>query len=160
MENKGYKNMIIYTDDDPDDREFFETALGEIAPNRDLQVFKDAEAMLTSLEELSSTPPELIFLDINMPGKNGKECLKDIKNHDVLKNVPVIMMTTSMDERDVKDTYELGASLFVTKPPSYIDLIRVLRHIFGLNFQKLFQKQDLSSFVFQSQMSLSINGHR
>lgn len=120
------KNLVFIVDDDPDDRESIRDAF--VANNHDHDyVFMENGNLL--LEFLSVQPasdhPAIILLDLNMPGKDGKEILKEIKEHSTLRKIPIVIITTSSSEKDRDVAYELGANCFVTKPDSFRDLLQV-----------------------------------
>ena len=94
-----------------------------------------ADDLLQELKELSH--PDLIFLDLNMPRKTGKECLKEIKSHRELTDLPVIIYSTSAGAPDVDETYQCGASLFVQKTTSIEQLQAVFSRIFEMDMRQL-----------------------
>lgn len=130
------KNNIVQTckkffiaDDDPDDLELFIEALQQIdAECECVTAFNGLEA----LDKLSKQPfyiPDFIFLDLNMPRMNGKECLVEIKKSDRLKKIPVIMYSTSGERKYIQETMELGAVFFFQKPNRFGEFIQALQHI-------------------------------
>lgn len=119
---------ILFIDDDPDDREFFELALSNITANIDYSAHSSATEALRALQ--SNAPgPDLIFLDINMPMMDGREFLTRIKSIDSLKHIPVIMFSTASDWDTIKESIGLGAASFITKPTRLETLIDLLRPI-------------------------------
>ncbi|MBA2610733.1 MAG: response regulator [Bacteroidetes bacterium] len=86
-------------------------------------------------------------MDINMPGKNGKECLKEIKADEDLKDIPTVMYTTSTSEQDINEAYHTGANLYVPKPYSFSSIIMILKSIFTFKWKQLFKKPDKKDFV-------------
>lgn len=105
--------MII--DDDTDDRFFFKEALRKMLSSVECLEANDgieAIELLRKAEQL----PTFIFLDLNMPRMDGRECLKQLKRDDKLKHIPVIMYSTSFSEESINELYELGASRFLNKP--------------------------------------------
>jgi CheY-like chemotaxis protein len=120
----------LIVDDDADDRDIFEVALQEAAPNVHLiQATNGLEALrlLKSLKPVDF--PEKIFMDINMPNLDGKECIREIKKDPELRNIEVIMYTTSSADREKDACMKLGASAYVTKPTDISDLITILKGI-------------------------------
>lgn len=117
---------FLLADDDVDDTEIFIEALSQIAP--DIQCHT-AENGLELFEWLSKHPdkPDVIFLDINMPLMNGWETLKKLKDTSDYRGIPIIMYSTSSAKRDVDRAYQLGVSLFLTKPEDYRELSEILR---------------------------------
>jgi len=133
MNNKTVN--IILAEDDADDRILFQYALEEAATSVNLSTVKDGESLLNVLYGTHETPFDYIFLDINMPGKNGKECLKQIRNDRKFDKVPVVMLTTSSNQKDIEETYSKGASLYITKPCYHSELISILKKVFSLNWK-------------------------
>lgn len=85
------------------------------------------------MQELHALPPEqlpvLILIDLNMPGKDGREALREIKNNDILLGIPTIVLTTSSSARDRQTTYSLGANCFITKPDTFNKMVEMARCI-------------------------------
>jgi CheY-like chemotaxis protein len=117
---------IYLIDDDMDDVELFREALEEVNPSISLQYANDGYEAVKTLTERKSALPDLIFLDISMPIFSGLQCLASFKKDDQLKDLPVIMYTTSSQEREIRTARELGASAFVTKPNDFKVLKRLL----------------------------------
>ncbi|MEJ7588012.1 MAG: response regulator [Ferruginibacter sp.] len=90
--------------------------------------------------------PDIVFLDLNMPGKNGKECLKEIKENPRFKALPVIIYSTSAHTKDIMDTHSTGANLYIRKPSSMRGLISVIRRVFLLELETLRQNPPLNSY--------------
>lgn len=127
---------IVVADDDPDDRMFMREALEEIRLANDLQFVVDGEELMNLLQghgAYSDRPPSalpgLILLDLNMPRKDGREALKEIKADPLLRHIPVVVLTTSKAEEDIFRTYDLGVSSFITKPVNFDGLVEVLTAI-------------------------------
>jgi CheY-like chemotaxis protein len=118
---------ILLIDDDPDDRGLFCEAVTEIAPEITCFTAQDGKRALARLQESEPDLPDMIFLDINMPGWNGWECLLKLKAHELYRDIPVIMYSTSSSEADRKKAYDYGAMSFFTKPPSYEGLKTSMR---------------------------------
>lgn len=106
---------ILLADDDKDDRFFFAEALKELSIKTYLTVVNDGEKLITYLLKHSDNLPDVLFLDLNMPRKNGLECLIEIKNNEKLKKFPVIIYSTSLNN-DISDIlYKNGAYYYVRK---------------------------------------------
>ncbi len=118
MNDISYFNIIL-SDDDVDDCLFFKDALAELPLITTLTIVNDGEQLMRYLETVTDDLPHVIFLDINMPRKNGFECLTEIKKHSVLKTLPVIMYSTSYDEDKAKLLYNTGAHYFLCKPSDF-----------------------------------------
>jgi CheY-like chemotaxis protein len=129
------KHSVFIVDDDADDRESIRDAFLENAHDQDYIFMKNGDQLIDHLHSAPQKPnPVVILLDLNMPGRDGKDILRTIKENEALKPIPVIIMTTSSSERDRQLSYELGANCFVTKPDSYKELIEVTDSIAKLWF--------------------------
>lgn len=124
------KYQIIIVDDDNDDREIirdaFQTAMEE---ELDYVFIENGERLMEFLQDNNEALPSLIMLDLNMPGKDGRETLKEIKSHEKLQQIPTIIFTTSSSTRDKQIVYSLGANCFITKPDTFNKLIELTRSI-------------------------------
>jgi CheY-like chemotaxis protein len=120
--------QIVHTDDDEDDRELFREAISRLSIRATLKSFMSCETMVKAyLGENSTTDlPDIIFLDINMPGKNGLKCLKELKQDKKFAMVPIVMLTTSSRSIDVEESRKFGASLFLNKPGNFKELVGLL----------------------------------
>ena len=137
--------QFFLVDDDPDDTSLFRETLEEAAPAVVLQSAVDGEDAMHKLLSNLPSRPDLIFLDLNMPRMDGKQCLTLLKDHPELSKIPVIMYTTSSQSRDIEETMLKGALCFITKPSNVTDLRAILsaisRHVHG---NLLFTLQQLS----------------
>ncbi len=128
--------VILLADDDEEDRMLAADALEESRVVNDLRFVEDGEELLDYLwhrgryaDPGSSPTPGLILLDLNMPRKDGREALREIKADPELRRIPVVVLTTSKAEEDIYRTYDLGANSFITKPVSFEGLVAVMRDI-------------------------------
>lgn len=136
MTAKGQPIIILMADDDADDRILTKEALEESRVLNELRTVEDGEELMEYLRrqgkyaDPSTAPrPGIILLDLNMPKKDGREALKEIKSDPDLRRIPVVVMTTSKAEEDVFRSYDTGASAFITKPITFdrlVDLMKVL----------------------------------
>jgi CheY-like chemotaxis protein len=131
---QGRPITILMADDDPDDRLLCRDALGEAHLANDLHFVEDGEELMDYLcnrgayAERSAYPrPGLILLDLNMPRKDGREALAEIKAMPGLRRIPVVVLTTSKAEEDILRSYDLGVSGYITKPVTFERLIEVMR---------------------------------
>ena len=122
---------IILADDDRDDHDFFKTALQEIDPTKKLNIVTDGAQLLALLEHYV---PDLIFLDLDMPCKNGLECLKEIRTNTVLHNLPVVVFSSTSRPANITTAYEMGGNLFFIKPSNYNDLVVAIRSILSMDW--------------------------
>lgn len=118
--------VILLADDDPDDWILMKSAMQETGIAIDLHMVIDGEELMDYLkcrgryEDQSLAPePNLILLDLNMPRKDGREALAEIKADQTLKRIPIVVFTTSREDQDIIRCYELGASSYLTKPCSF-----------------------------------------
>jgi CheY-like chemotaxis protein len=117
---------IYLIDDDMDDVELFRDALEEVDPSVSLQYANDGHEAVRSLTERRDALPDLVFLDISMPVFGGLQCLASFKKDEQLRDLPVIMYSTSSQELEINMARELGALAFVTKPNDFRLLKRIL----------------------------------
>jgi CheY-like chemotaxis protein len=134
MVHPGRPITILLADDDSDDRMFAEQALAESRLANDLRFVEDGEELLDYLyrrgrysDPATSPRPGLILLDLNMPRKDGREALREIKADESLRRIPIIVLTTSKAEEDIYRTYDLGVNSFITKPVTFEGLVEVMK---------------------------------
>jgi CheY-like chemotaxis protein len=127
---------ILMADDDSDDRLMMKEALQENRLANDLRFVEDGEELMDYLlrrgefaSPEKSPRPGLILLDLNMPRKDGREALQEIKSHQQLRSIPVVVLTTSKAEEDVYRTYNLGVNSFVSKPVTFDSLVSIVREL-------------------------------
>jgi CheY-like chemotaxis protein len=125
---------ILLADDDADDRMMAADALEESRLANDLRFVEDGEELMDYLHRSgkysnpdSAPRPGLILLDLNMPKKDGREALREIKSDPDLRMIPVIVLTTSQAEEDIYRTYDLGVNSFITKPVNFESLVAVMK---------------------------------
>ena len=110
---------ILLAEDDEDDFLLFQETLKEYKEHVVLNWVKDGEMLMNMLLENTATLPHMLFLDINLPRKNGFECLAEIRQHEDLKNLPVIIFSTSNDPALVNKMHSAGANLYLSKPNDF-----------------------------------------
>lgn len=125
---------ILMAEDDPDDRMFSKEALEEAHLSNDLRFVEDGEELLDYLRckgkysNADSCPtPGLILLDLNLPKKDGREALEEIKSDPKLRHIPVVVLTTSKADEDILRSYNLGISGYITKPVTFERLIEIMK---------------------------------
>ena len=133
---RGKPVVILMAEDDPDDRLLSREALDEAHLSNELYFVNDGEELMDYLYqrnkyagEVRAPRPGLILLDLNMPRKDGREALEEIKADEEMRCIPVVVLTTSKAEEDIVRSYELGVSGYITKPVSLQGLIDVMRVI-------------------------------
>lgn len=134
MKKDGKMITILLADDDPDDRKLTHDAFMENRLANEFHAVEDGEELLDYLhrrgkfENLRGEPlPGLILLDLNMPRKDGREALKEIKADPELRRIPIVVLTTSKAEEDIVRTYDLGVNSYVTKPVTFKSLVELIR---------------------------------
>jgi CheY-like chemotaxis protein len=136
------KQPILIAEDDADDRYLIQTAFSEIGfpgqidfVENGIEVFSYLEDIYASNNNEEKALPGFILLDLNMPKKDGREVLKELKQHPVFKKIPVIVFTTTKNEIEIRRCYELGANSYVIKPISFDALLKVVENIRSFWFQ-------------------------
>jgi CheY-like chemotaxis protein len=124
---------ILLADDDEEDRELARDALQDSRLANEMRFVYDGQDLLDYLRHQGrwagqeAPRPGIILLDLNMPKKDGREALAEIKADESLKRIPIVVLTTSKDEADVLSTYDLGVSSFITKPVTFGGLVDVMK---------------------------------
>jgi CheY-like chemotaxis protein len=125
--------QILIAEDDADDRYLIGTAFAEKGYSEKIDFVENGVELLSYLDNINSTEekifPCVILLDLNMPKKDGREALKELKQHSVFKKIPVIVFTTTKNEIEIKRCYELGANSYVVKPLTFDELLMVVDNI-------------------------------
>jgi CheY-like chemotaxis protein len=124
---------ILIIDDDIDDCQIFCEAIKEVASDAKCVSIVDSDKALQHLAKATAELPDLIFLDINMPLMNGKECLSALKRNQKLKHIPVVMYSTTFNPTEIKTYYSLGAQDFIVKPNEYTRLVKELSKVLEKN---------------------------
>jgi CheY-like chemotaxis protein len=138
---------ILLADDDTDDCLFFKEALDELSVSTHLTTVYDGVQLMQQLTENIGELPNVVFLDINMPRKKGCQCLFEIKRNDKLKQLPVVVFSTSFDKDTVNEMYENGAHYYLRKPNSFSKLKQVISQALT-NIEKFnFSQPPKDSFV-------------
>ena len=134
MKTEGKMITILLADDDPDDRKLTQDAFTENRLVNVLHCVEDGEELMEYLrrqgryaDQKDAPLPGLILLDLNMPRKDGREALKEIKADPALRRIPVVVLTTSKAEEDILRTYDLGVNSYVTKPVTFKSLVELVK---------------------------------
>ncbi len=129
----GQPITILIADDDPEDRMLAQEALEEARLANDVRYVQDGQELLDYLKHQGqyadpkdAPRPGMILLDLNMPRKDGREALEEIKADPELKSIPVVILTTSEADEDILKTYGLGASSYITKPVTFDGLVKIM----------------------------------
>ena len=134
MKDTPRPNVILMAEDDADDRLLLKDALDECKWDVDMRFVENGEELLDYLlrrgkyAQVAHCPrPGLILLDLNMPRKDGREVLREIKANAELRKIPVVVLTTSRADTDIERIYELGANSFISKPVQFDGLVNLMR---------------------------------
>jgi CheY-like chemotaxis protein len=125
---------IVLADDDADDCVLFEDALREVSINAKLTTTNDGIKLMQFLQNTVPPAPDVIFLDLNMPSKNGFECLDELKHEPRLKDIPVIIFSTSAQSEAINTTYQKGAHHYVCKPANFGLLKMAIQRVLSIDW--------------------------
>ena len=137
------KLNILLADDDQDDCYFFDKALMELSVSSHLTIVNDGEQLMQLLLNETVELPDVLFLDINMPRKTGTDCLAEIKQHERLKDLPVVMFSTSNAWDKINMLFKTGANVYIHKPNDFTQLKQVIHHALPMSTEKLFPKSQV-----------------
>ncbi len=134
LDRSGRPITILMADDDEEDCELTREALQDARLANQMRFVHDGQELVDYLKRrgrfsdpsVDAPRPGVILLDLNMPKKDGREALAEIKADESLRRIPIVVLTTSKDEEDVLRTYDLGASSFITKPVTFAALVEVM----------------------------------
>jgi CheY-like chemotaxis protein len=132
--NTDFINICL-ADDDEDDRLFFTDAFDELKINTKVSTFNDGVELMDFLNHPDSILPNVLFLDLNMPKKNGQECLLEIKKDEKFNDIAVAIYSTSSSEEDIEKTFVNGANIYIKKPNDFEQLKKILSEVVTLNWQ-------------------------
>lgn len=131
---KDFINIIL-ADDDEDDRLLFTDAFSELKINTRVNTFNDGVELMNYLNDVNCVLPHVLFLDLNMPRKNGIECLLEIKKNERFDNIAIAIYSTSSSEEHIEETFVNGANIYIKKPNDFNTLKKVLSDVVTLNWQ-------------------------
>lgn len=125
--------FILIAEDDADDRFLLQTAFEEKGFNDRLEFVENGIDLIASLNERQKKTipnyPKFILLDLNMPKKDGREVLRELKQHEVYKKIPIVIFTTTRNENEIRRCYEMGANTYVIKPANFTELLNTIEQI-------------------------------
>jgi CheY-like chemotaxis protein len=147
---------ILLADDDTDDCIFFKKALDELLLSTKLTVVHDGEQLMQLLIIETNESPDVLFLDLNMPRKNGFECLSEIKLSNKWNQLPVIVFSTSFEQEVVNRLYQNGAQYFIRKPAEFSQFKKIIQQSLALIVQENISQPSRENFVITVQNSLMI----
>lgn len=126
---------ILLADDDEDDRLIFTEAFDAIKMKTVVKTVNDGMELMEHLTDERNSLPHILFLDLNMPLKSGMECLMEIKRIDNLKEIAIVIYSTSALEQDIEDTFVKGANVYIKKPSDFTTLKNLLEEVIKMNWQ-------------------------
>ncbi|MCF6141578.1 response regulator [Flavobacterium sp. K77] len=132
--NTDFINICL-ADDDEDDRLFFTDAFEELKMKTNVMTFNDGVELMDYLNHGDSILPNVLFLDLNMPKKNGVECLLEIKQNEKLSDIAIAIYSTSSSEEHIEETFVNGANIYIKKPSDFDDLKKILSEVVTINWQ-------------------------
>lgn len=136
---------ILLAEDDPDDSFLFQEALNNVNPEIALEIVQDGEILIETLGKKKEIP-DIIFMDLNMPRKDGYACLREIRSVTPLQKIPVVILSTSANEQSVDNAYDGGANLYIRKPDNFNALVKAIQ-ICIENFNDLTKRPPKESFL-------------
>ena len=149
MHNEKVKTVIevLLVDDDLDDRNTFRDALSELRIETNLVMLEDGRELISYLKDTSHKRPDILFLDLNMPYRSGVDCLIEIRSHQEFSDLSVAIYSTSATDKDVEQTFVLGANIYIRKPNNFAKLKQVLGEVVNMNFQFHHSGLDKDTFL-------------
>ena len=142
------KIQILLADDDEDDRLFFQETLSKANIPAELTTVENGDELIGLLSEIKTLPPpHMIFVDINMPLKNGKDCVKEIRRDRKFDSIPVIIISTSSHPRDINETFEYGATKYINKSRFYADDVRSINDILSTDWEAALKNPSRENFL-------------
>lgn len=140
---------LLLADDDMDDCLFFQEAMEEISTTMQLTTVNDGVQLMNFLSSNKNQLPDIIFLDLNMPRKSGMECLTEIKLDNCLKQLPIVIISTSMDTDVINKLYLDGAHYYIRKPGDFALLKQVIQEATTRLSDNKTQQPERSNFIIQ-----------
>lgn len=126
---------VLLADDDKDDRLFFKYAIEELKIQTVVTMVNDGVELMNYLSTTENQKPDLVFLDLNMPRKGGMECLKEIRTNKLYNDLSIAIYSTSGSEKDIEESFVLGANIYITKPNDFTSLKKILAEVININWQ-------------------------
>lgn len=138
---------VFLADDDEDDRLFFEEALREVCTKSLLLMADNGERLMQLLRDRRNPQPDVLFLDLNMPKKNGYECLTEIRSDEKLRHIPIVIFTTSQQEDSINAVYQQGAHFYIRKPNDFSQLKSVVRKALTIDWAAQHAQPEKERFI-------------
>ena len=136
---------ILLVEDDNDDLMFFQEAIKKIAEINQVTVVRNRDEMFSHIEQ--NPQIDVVFMDINLPLVDGKECLRQLKSHQKFKDIPVIMFTGSSSNLDIDESYEIGAHYHIVKPYAHINYVESLKTVLAHDWKVAQPRPSKEQFV-------------
>ncbi len=127
--------LVLLADDDEDDRNFFKEAIDALSFKTTVETVNDGQELMDYLNQPNASLPNLLFLDLNMPRKNGLECLQEIRRNKNLKNISIAIYSTSEAEKDINESFIHGANVYIKKPHDFNKLKQAISEVLNVNWQ-------------------------
>ena len=140
---------IALADDDDDDRFLFSEAIDETGIRTKLSLFNHGQEQMDYLNLPKVVLPNLIFLDLNMPIKNGMQCLTEIRKNPALRDIAIAIYSTSSSEKDIEETFLNGANIYINKPNNFTKLQEVIEKVLQLNWQYHTSNLNRETFLYR-----------
>ncbi len=138
---------IVLADDDEDDRLLFKEAIEDLKIKTKLSLFSDGKELMDFLVLPNIVLPHIVFLDLNMPKKNGMQCLQEIRKNAALDQVSVAIYSTSSSEHDIEQTFVNGANIYLNKPNNFRKLQLAVEKVLQINWQYHSSNLNLDNFL-------------
>ncbi|GAB3012528.1 response regulator [Cyclobacterium sediminis] len=140
---------VVLADDDEDDRFLFKEAIKQLSIQTRLLLFNDGQELINYLFSDESERPNLLFLDLNMPVKDGMQCLREIRQNEAFKDLAIAIYSTSSTEQDIEATFIYGANIYINKPSSFAKLKEVIEKVLQVNWQYHTSNMNRNTFLFR-----------
>jgi CheY-like chemotaxis protein len=140
---------IFVADDDEQDRMLFQEVINDLPSLVYLTMASDGDEAVTILAQLDQLP-DVVFLDLNMPVKDGFECLKEMKHSKKLQSLPVIIFSASTHPSAVNEAYEKGAHLYVRKPNDFLNFRKIVQYVLAINWKESLSQPPREEFLFNT----------
>ena len=144
--------LVFLADDDANDRILFKDAIDQLGLKISLKMFNGGVNMLKHLQDKQNALPDFIFLDLYMPGKNGFECLDEMRADIRLKKLCVVIYSTSSKLEDINETLNKGANLYFAKSSTFQELVNRLGRIFAMDWEEFNSELCLEKFVLMDEV--------
>jgi CheY-like chemotaxis protein len=145
----GKSLHLLLVDDDEEDCDLFSEAIKMVNPHIKSTIIQNSSNLLNSLKKLSNNLPDIVFLDLNMAGKDGIQCLDEIKTTPLFSEIPVIIYSTSAYRDHLDTTYKKGANLYIQKPDTFSGIQKILKRVLAISPADLHLQPSKQNFLFR-----------